>query len=219
MKSSEKVPDMAAVGVMNFTSTLITTSFCAYVALVGHREAPVFERQALHTLLTGAFLVLPYFFMPFFIRYFTTRFSSRNTITFSLLAYFLLMGAGAVVLALVAGGGIAFSGVIILTGMVLLAGMIFSTYRAALRIYIAETVPKNLLPRAGAVTESTTFAGIIAGAVGAAVAAELGFSRGGAGVWLMGLAFISLSVATRLRPTLAPLPRLRFQEFPAPGLR
>ena len=69
MKSSEKVPDMAAVGVMNFTSTLITTCFCAYVALVGHREAPVFERQALHTLLTGAFLVLPYFFMPFFIRF------------------------------------------------------------------------------------------------------------------------------------------------------
>lgn len=214
MKNAEKVPDMAAVGVMNFTSTLITTSFCAYVALVGHREAPFFERQALNTLLTGALVILPYFFMPFFIRYFTTRHSSRNTITFSLLADFLLMGAGAVVLALVTGGKIALSGVILLMLMVILSGVIFSTYRAALRIYIAETVSKNMLPRAGAVTECTTFAGILAGAAGAAAAAELDVSRGGAGLCLTGLAFMSLSVATRLRPTLAPLPKLRFSGLP-----
>ena len=53
MKSSLKAPDMTAVGVMNFTSTLITTCFCAYVALVGHREAPVFSRQALDMLFAG----------------------------------------------------------------------------------------------------------------------------------------------------------------------
>ena len=214
MKSSLKAPDMTAVGVMNFTSTLITTCFCAYVALVGHREAPVFSRQALDMLFAGGLFLLPYLFMPLLIRYFTTRFSSRNTITFSLLADFLLMAAGSVILALVTGGKIALSGVILLLLMVVLSGMIYATYRAALRIYVAETVEKAALPRAGAVTETTTFAGIIAGAIGAAVAAELDFSRGVAGIWLTGIAFISLSVATRLRPTLAPLPKLRFTGLP-----
>ena len=124
-------------------------------------------------LLTGALFTLPYLFMPLLIRYFTTRFSSRNTITFSLLAQFLLMGAGTVVLALVTGGSIAFPGVILLLIMVILAGMIYSSYRSALRIYIAETVAKNRFPRAGAVTEGTTWAGIIAGVAGAGIAAEL----------------------------------------------
>ncbi|MBO5790857.1 MAG: hypothetical protein J6S54_00115, partial [Lentisphaeria bacterium] len=214
MKSSIKAPDMTAVGVMNFTSTLITTCFCAYVSMIGDREAPLLGRQALNMLLAGALFILPYFFMPFLIRYFTSRFSSRNTITFSLLAEFLLMGAGGMVLALVTGGKMALSGIVLLLLMVVLSGMIFASYRAALRIYIAETVAKNMLPRAGAVTESTTFAGIIAGVFSAAAAADLGFSKWGAGIFLTGLAFMSLSVATRLRPTLAPLPKLRFSSLP-----
>ena len=218
MKSYGKAPDMAAVGVMNFTGTLITTCFCAYVAMVGDREAPLFGRQALNMLLTGALFTFPYLFMPSLIRYFTSRFSSRNTITFSLLAEFLLMGAGGAVLALVTGGRIARPGVVLLLLMVVLSGMIFAAYRAALRIYVAETVSKSMLPHAGAVTESTTFAGIIAGVVSAAVAAELGFSRWGAGIFLTGLSFMSLSAATRLRPTLAPLPRLRFSGLPGTWL-
>ena len=97
MKNSEKAPDMIVVGAVNMLATLVAGCFCAYVALVSHRESPVFSRQALDMLLTGALFTLPYLFMPLLIRYFTTRFSSRNTITFSLLAQFLLMAAGAVV--------------------------------------------------------------------------------------------------------------------------
>ena len=191
---------------MNLISTLIFTCFCAYTALVGHRAAPLSGRQALDVLLTGALFTLPYLFMPLLNRTFTGRFSSRNTITFSQLALFLLMGAGAGVFCAVANGTAEKAVIGGLFCLVFLSGMICAVYRSALRVYIAETLPKKLLPGAGAVTESSTFAGIMAGVTGAAVAAGLDFHRGAAGVVLMGLAFISLSLATRLRPTLPPLP-------------
>ena len=217
-QSSLKSPDWVALGGMNLISTLIFTSFCAYSALVGHRAAPLWGRQALDVLLTGALFTLPYLFMPFLNRIFTGRFSSRNTITFSQLALFLLMGAGTGVLFALSGGTANKVLPAVLLGMVFLSGMICAAYRSALRIYIAETFPRKLLPGAGAVTESTTFAGIMAGVTGAAIAAGLEFHRGAAGVVLMGLAFISLSLATRLRPTLPPLPGGRISGMPGTWL-
>ena len=214
MTNSENKSVLTAAGSVNWLSTLITTCFCSYTALVGHRVAPLFSRQALDMLLTGALFTLPYLFMPFLTRYFTSRFSSRNTITFSQLALFLLMGMGTAVLFLVPGAGLTLPWIILLLAMVVLSGMICAAYRSAQRIYIAETVEKSSFPLAGAVTESTTFAGIIAGVTGAAAAAELHFPPGATGIFLLGLAFISLSAATRLRPTLAPLPRLRFSGLP-----
>ena len=204
---------MAAVGVMNFLCAMFVTCFCACAGLAGHQEAPVFRREALDMVLTGALFALPYLFMPVLLRYFTTRFSSRNTVTFSQLAGVILMGAGAL-LFLPGNGRIGASGTILLLFLVMLTGMDYAAYRSALRIYIAETVAKSRLPLAGAVTESTTFAGIVAGIAGAGIASGLEFSRGMAGAFLTVVASLSLSVATRLAPTLAPSPKLRFSGLP-----
>ncbi len=214
MTNPENRSVLTAAGSVNLLSTLITTCFCTYTALVGHRVVPLFGRQAVDMLLTGALFTLPYLFMPFLTRYFTSRFSSRNTITFSQLALFLLMGTGTTLLFLVPESGLTLPWITLLLAMVVLSGMICAAYRSAQRIYIAETIEKSSLPLAGAVTESTTFAGIIVGVTGAAAATELHFPPGATGIFLLGLAFISLSAATRLRPTLAPLPKLRFSGLP-----
>ena len=209
---------MAAVGVMNFLCAMFVTCFCACAGLAGHQEAPVFRREALDMVLTGALFALPYLFMPVLLRYFTTRFSSRNTVTFSQLAGVILMGAGAL-LFLPGNGRLGASGTILLLFLIMLTGMDYAAYRSALRIYIAETAAKSRLPLAGAVTESTTFAGIVAGIIvagiaGAGIASGVEFSRGMAGTFLTVVALLSLSVATRLAPTLAPSPKLRFSGLP-----
>ncbi|MBR2372762.1 MAG: AMP-binding protein, partial [Lentisphaeria bacterium] len=214
MKTSEKSPDLVSIGFVNFLSSLVTACFCAYAALAEHRGSPVFNRQAMNMLLAGALFTLPHLFMPPVTRYLTTRFSSRNNITFALLTNFVLMTAGITVFALTIGVKIALPGIMMLMGMVMLCGMDYTVYRTALRIYVAETVPKAMLPVAGAVTECSTFAGVVAGVIAAGLAAELEISPAGAGVCLTGLSFMALSAATQLKPTLAPFPRLRFSGLP-----
>ena len=121
MTNPENRSVLTAAGSVNLLSTLITTCFCSYTALFGHRVVPLFGRQAVDMLLTGALFTLPYLFMPFLTRYFTSRFSSRNTITFSQLALFLLMGTGTTLLFLVPESGLTLPWITLLLAMVVLS--------------------------------------------------------------------------------------------------
>ena len=150
------------VGGVALLSALIPVYVCAYSALLINREVPVFSRQALNVLLVAAVYTVPFLFTGVFCQFLCTRFSARNVVVFSRAVEVFLIFAGSFFLAPVAKHG-----PVPLLVFAACLGVVFSFYRPALKIYLADSAERKDLSRTAGVVESMTFLGIIIGTVSA----------------------------------------------------
>ena len=196
----------------NFLSSFNPAFFCTFTALFVSGSALLFDRLAMNVLFTYALFALPMLFTGIPEHYLTTKFSCRNVVTFSRFFEFSSAIFATVLFAL----GV--KNPVLLFFPVVLQGIEYAMYRPALKGYTAEMVPRPLLSRAGAATESVTFFGIAAGASAAiwlyVVQNLFGGPKFPAGLLSAALALYSLLLATRLEPDLAQKRSIRFSELP-----
>ena len=159
------------VGGLALLSALIPVYVCAYSALLINEKVPIFDRQALNVLLVAAVYTVPFLFTGVFCQFLCTRFSARNVVVFSRAVEIFLILAGAFFWAPIEKLATQLPDLSWRNGALLIfaacLGVVFSFYRPALKIYLADTADKKDLSRTAGIVESMTFLGIIIGTVSA----------------------------------------------------
>ena len=196
------------LGGVALLSALIPVYVCAYSALLINREVPVFDRQALNVLLVAAVYTVPFLFTSVFCQFLCTRFSARNVVVFSRAVEIFLILFGSFFLAPVKKFG-----PVPLLVFAACMGVVFSFYRPALKIYLADAAEKKELSRNAGVVESMTFLGIIIGTVSAVFCIHFISSTAEIGAAGVMLATLNLLLASHLNPNQSFCRKLRFRDL------
>jgi acyl-[acyl-carrier-protein]-phospholipid O-acyltransferase/long-chain-fatty-acid--[acyl-carrier-protein] ligase len=196
------------VGGVALLSALVPVYVCAYSALLVYEKVPVFDRQALNVLLFAAVYTVPFLFTGVFCQFLCTRFSARNVVVFSRAVEIFLILAGSFFLAPVR----KFGPVPLLVFAACL-GVVFSFYRPALKIYLADTADKKELSRTAGVVESMTFLGIILGTVSAVFCIHFISSTAAIAAAGVSLATLNLLLTSHLNPNQSFCRKLRFRDL------
>ena len=196
------------LGGLALLSALIPVYVCAYSALLVYKNVPVFDRQALNVLLFAAAYTVPFLFTGVFCQFLCTRFSARNVVVFSRAVEIFLIFAGSFFLAPVK----RFGPVPLLVFTACL-GVVFSFYRPALKIYLADTADKKELSRTAGIVESMTFLGIIVGTVSAVFCIHFISSTAAVAAAGVALATLNLLLASHLNPNQSFCRNLRFRDL------
>ena len=204
---------IAAMAGTNFLSTLNPAFFGTFAALLIYHSNPIFQGLAHNIFFVFALYAVPLLFTGVPEHFLTTKYSRRNVITFS--RFFEAITGFFSIFILFFYPGI---GRIGLLCVVVVMGIEYAMYRPALKGYAAEKLPKHLLSWSCAITESTTFFGIVAGAwlgiLAIYVVNHFGSPLFAAGCFSFAIASYSLLLATRLDPDLARQPNVKFSEIP-----
>ncbi len=194
---------------ISFLSAFNPVFFCTFAALLITARVPVFERQALNVLLVAAVYTLPLLFTGLLSQYINTRFSVRNVVLFSKAGEIITSLLGCLAVA-----GCDFTGAWLLLAAVFLFGFDFSTYRPAMKIYIAANAEKSTLSNLSGVSECATFFGIVTGTAAAAAGSGLDLHPLHAPAITAVMAFISMFIASHLDTVPSFRRRLRLRELP-----
>ena len=196
------------LGGLALLSALIPVYVCTYSALLINEKVPVFDRQALNVLLVAAVYTVPFLFTSVFCQFLCTRFSARNVVVFSRAVEIFLILAGSFFLAPV--GKIGPLPLLVFAGCL---GVVFSFYRPALKIYLADSADRKELSRTAGIVESMTFLGIIIGTVSAVFCIRFISSTAAVGAAGVSLATLNLLLASHLNPNQSFCRKLRFRDL------
>ena len=204
-----KVPAKKGIlGGVALLSALIPVYVCAYAALLINEKVPVFNRQALNVLLVAAAYTVPFLFTSVFCQFLCTRFSARNVVVFSRAVEIFLVLASAFFLAPIKRLGPA--PLLIFAGCL---GVVFSFYRPALKIYLADAIDKKELSRTTGIIEAMTFLGIIIGTVSAVFCIHFIPNAAAVSAAAVSLATLNLLLASHLDPNKSFCRKLRFRDL------
>ncbi len=196
------------LGGLALLSALIPVYVCAYSALLINREVPVFDRQALNVLLVAAVYTVPFLFTSVFCQFLCTRFSARNVVVFSRAVEIFLILAGSFFL-----DPVKKLGPVPLLVFAACMGVVFSFYRPALKIYLADAAEKKEISRNAGIVESMTFLGIIIGTISAVFCIHFISSTAVIAAAGVSLATLNLLLASHLNPNQSFCRKLRFRDL------
>ena len=204
---------IAAMAGTNFLSTFNPAFFGTFAALLIFQTNPIFSDLTHNVLFVFALYAVPLLFTGVPEHYLTTKYSRRNVVTFS--RFFEALTGIWAVFAILFYPVLGRAG---LLSVVVIMGIEYAMYRPALKGYAAEKLPRHLLSWSCAITESTTFFGIVAGAW-MGVVAMYTHSNFASPLYLAGglslaIAAYALVLSTRLDPDLARQHNVKFSELP-----